>query len=312
MSSDEPLICVVGASNIDLLTKLPRLPRLGETLVGHSFHLGCGGKGANQAVMARKMGADVIMVTKLGRDMFGEYTLTNYRQQGIETTHILWDEERFSGVASIFVDDEGRNVIVIVPGANFGLTREDVSHAREVIQKADVVVCQLEVPLEATAEALRLAKEGGRALTIFNPAPGQPLEEALMRNSDVIAPNETEAEAILGITIHSIDDATAAARRLVGTGARTAVITLGDRGAVLADREGITHIPAVPVRAVDTTGAGDAFIGTLAYFLALGRPLREAVRLANAAAALSVTRVGTQVSFPCRQEFDRFVRDLGL
>ncbi len=307
MPGHEPWICVVGASNIDLLTKVPRLPKLGETLVGHFFHLGCGGKGANQAVMARKLGARVTMVTKLGRDMFGDYTFRNYQQQGIDTTFVLWDEERSSGVAPIFVDDEGRNMIVIVPGANFGLTLHDVHAAREVITHADVVVCQLEVPLEVTAEALLLAK-AGRPMTVLNPAPGQRLSEELIRLGDVIAPNETEAEIITGIPIRTVDDARAAARHLMEAGAPAAIITLGERGALVADRNGAAHVPAIPVDAVDSTGAGDAFIGTLAYFWARSEPLQRAVHLANAAAALSVTRVGTQVSFPSRAEFDEFLR----
>lgn len=307
MPGQEPWICVVGASNMDLLAKVPRLPKLGETLVGHFFHLGCGGKGANQAVMARKLGARVTMVTKLGKDMFGDYTFKNYQQQGIDTTFVLWDEKNFSGVAPILVDDEGRNVIVIVPGANFGLTVDDVRAARDAITGADVVVCQLEVPVEATAEALRIAKGAGRPITVFNPAPGQPLSPELVGLSDVIAPNETEAEIITGVTIRTVDDARAAARRLIEAGAPAAIITLGERGALVADRNGATHVPALSVNAVDSTGAGDAFIGTLAYFLALREPLQRAVHLANAAAALSVTRVGTQVSFPSRAELDGFL-----
>ncbi|MDQ7849161.1 MAG: ribokinase [Armatimonadota bacterium] len=310
MQATEPWVCVLGASNMDLLTKVPRLPKLGETLIGRFFHLGCGGKGANQAVMARKLGARVTMITKLGRDMFGEYIFRNYQQQGIDTTYVLWDEQRFSGVAPIFVDDEGRNMIVIVPGANFGLTPEDVHRAREAITRADVVVCQLEVPLEVTAEALRLAKQDGRALTIFNPAPGQPLPQELVRLSDVIAPNETEAEAITGLPIRDLPHAESAARQLLATGAGAAIITLGERGALVADPAGVTLAPAIPVKAVDSTGAGDAFIGTLAYFLAQGAPLRRGVHLANAAAAISVTRVGTQVSFPWRAELDAFLETL--
>lgn len=307
MQGAEPWICVVGASNIDLLTKVPRLPKLGETLIGHFFHLGCGGKGANQAVMARNLGAKVTMITKLGKDMFGEYTFKNYQAQGIDTSFVLWDAERFSGVAPIFVDDEGRNMIVIVPGANFGLTPDDVRAAREVLASADVVVCQLEVPVEVTAEALRLAKQEGKAITVFNPAPGRPLPDELVRFSDVIAPNETEAEAITGLPIRTLRDAEAAARRLMDAGAGAAVITLGERGAMVADRDGIAHAPAISVKAVDSTGAGDAFIGTLAYFLARGESLRRAVRLSNAAAALSVTKVGTQVSFPSCLELDAFL-----
>jgi len=299
----QPDVCVVGSSNIDLLTKAPRLPRMGETLIGHRFHMGFGGKGANQSVMAAKLGANVTMVTKLGKDMFGEATYKNFKDQGIDTKYIFWDEERFSGVAPIFVDDDGNNFIVIVPGANWGLLTEDVLRAGGVIEGADVVICQLEVPLETTAEALRIAKKG-RALTVFNPAPGSPLPAELFSFSDVIAPNEVETEAILGKQIKSMGDAETAINEFLDRGSRVVIVTLGERGAMVGDEAGIDHIPTIPVKSVDTTGAGDAFIGTLAYYLAIQKPVREAVYIANIAAALSVTKIGTQTSFPSKREVE--------
>ncbi len=305
MSKREPRICVVGSSNMDLISKIPRLPKMGETLVGHSFHMGCGGKGANQAVMAAKLGAQVTMVTKLGRDPLGEMTFKNYRDLGIDTTYILFDEERFSGVAPILVDDHGRNMIVIVPGANDGLSPEDARRAKEAILAADVVVCQLEVPIETTIEAFRIAKEG-EVRTILNPAPGRLLPGELLALSDITSPNETETEIITGLPVETLEEAEAAAKKLREMGTRVAIITLGEKGALLVDEEGTTHVPAVETRAVDTTGAGDAFIGSLAYFLAQGRTLRDAIKRANAVAAISVTKVGTQVSFPSREE----VKDL--
>jgi ribokinase len=307
MSTGEPWICVVGSTNMDLVTKVPRLPKTGETVLGRHFLTSYGGKGANQAAMARKLGARVTMVTQVGRDLFGDDAVKNFRELGIDTTFVRRHASEPTGVASILVDDDGRNVIAIVPGANFALTPDDVRAARDVLASADVVVCQLEVPLEATAEALRLAKAHGRAVTIFNPAPGRTLPAGLLGLCDIVAPNETEAEAVTGIAVHGPEDAQAAARALLDAGAGSAIVTLGAQGAVVVDRSGATHIPAVPVAAVDTTGAGDAFIGTLAYFLGTRRPLLEAARLAGAAAALSVTRLGAQVSFPTRPELDEFV-----
>jgi len=288
---------------MDLLTKVPRLPRLGETLIGSHFHMGFGGKGANQAVMAAKLGAKVTMVTKLGRDMLGEAAYKNYQDNGIGTGYISWSDAS-SGVAPIFVDDEGNNFIVIVPGANFDLTPEDVREAESAISEADIVVCQLEVPHETTLEALRLAKRGG-AVTLFNPAPGAPLSDEFFRMSDIMAPNEVEAGDILGTRIETFDDAENAVREFLKRGSGVGIVTLGDRGAMVGDDSGVVHVPSTGVRAVDSTGAGDAFIGTLAYCIAACVPLLRAVRIANLAAAVSVTRVGTQVSFPSREEIDK-------
>lgn len=309
--AETPRICVVGSSNIDLISKVPRLPKLGETLVGHSFHMGYGGKGANQAVMAAKLGAQVTMVTKLGRDVFGEGTLKNYREQGIDTTHVLFDEKLFSGVAPIFVDDNAKNFIVIVPGANMGLSPTDVHAARAAILSAALLVCQLEIPIETTLEAFRIAKSGG-VQTILNPAPAAPLPDELLQLTDICAPNETETELLTGMPINTLEQAEAAARALLQRGPKTVILTLGERGALLVDKHTVEHVPAVPVNAVDPTGAGDAFIGSLAVFLGEGVPMRDAILRANAVAALSVTKIGTQVSFPKRAEADAFLRERGL
>jgi ribokinase len=303
----KPHICVVGSSNIDLLSRVPRLPKLGETLPGHSFHMGYGGKGANQAVMAARLGARVTMVTKVGRDVFGEGTVQNYRAQGIDPQFVLFDETRFSGVAPIFVDDNAQNFIVIVPGANLGLVPEDVHAAREAICSADLLVCQLEVPVETTLEAFRVAKGAG-VRTILNPAPATPLPDELLGLADFCAPNETEAELLTGLPVRTIEEAEAAARCLLDRGPGVVIVTLGERGVLLVQGPEAEHIPAVKVEALDPTGAGDAFIGGLATFLGEGLPLGDAVRRANGVAALSVTRTGTQVSFPTRAEADAFLR----
>jgi ribokinase len=307
----QPKICVVGSSMIDMISKVPRLPKLGETLVGRSFHLGYGGKGANQAVMAAKLGARVTMVNKVGRDVFGEGTLGNYREQGIDTTHVMFDESRFSGVAPIFVDDNAQNFIVIVPGANLGLLPADVQKAAEVILAADILICQLEILTETTLEAFRIAKSGN-VRTILNPAPAASIPDELLQLSDICAPNETETELLTGQPVGTMAEAEAAARKLLSRGTRTVILTLGERGALLVDEDTVESIPAVKVDAVDPTGAGDAFIGSLAVFLGEGLSMSNAIRRANAVASLSVTRIGTQVSFPKRVEVDDFLEKQGL
>lgn len=304
-------ICVVGSSNIDLTARVPRLPKLGETLVGHSFHLGYGGKGANQAITAAKLGARVTMVTKLGRDVFGEDMLKNYRAHGVDTAFIRFDEAHSSGIATIFVNDQAQNFIVIVPGANATLTPDDVRAAAHAIREANAVVCQLETPLETTLEAFRIAR-AANVCTILNPAPAAPLPDELLALTDICVPNEIEIEMLTGVTVETLPDGERAARTLLARGVRTIIVTLGERGALVVTADTVEHIAPIVVNAVDPTGAGDAFIGSLAVFLGEGIALREAVRRANAIAALSVTKIGTQTSFPTRSEADVFCRQQGL
>jgi ribokinase len=293
-----PKICVVGASNLDLISYVPRLPRMGETLHGTRFHMGYGGKGANQAVMAAKLGGDVAVVTKLGQDIFGENTLKNFQSWGVDTQHVLFTDQAFSGVAPIAVDPEGHNSIIIVTGANDVLTVEEIEAARSTIAAAQIVVCQLEIPLDITLAALRVARQEG-VTTIFNPAPARPdLPEELYQLSDIFCPNESETELLTGRPVNSTEEAEAAARVLLERGAGTVILTLGERGSLLVTTEDSAHVPATPVKALDTTGAGDAFVGSLAYFLAGGKTLTEAMRRANHIAAISVQSSGTQTSFP--------------
>jgi ribokinase len=291
-------IVVVGASNIDLISYVPRLPEPGETLHGSSFQLGYGGKGANQAVMAARLGSPVSIVTKLGRDVFGEGTLENFRENGIDTTHVHVTEEATSGVAPIAVEPDGTNAIIIVTGANDLLTTEELEQAREVFAEAAVVVCQLEIPLERTREALRIAREEG-ARTILTPAPAQAdLPGELFELADVLCPNESETELLTGEPVTTAAQANAAARALLERGTGAVVLTLGSRGCLIVDGDRATAVPGEDVDAIDTTGAGDAFVGSLAHFLASGRGLRDAADRANRVAALSVQARGTQTSFP--------------
>jgi ribokinase len=306
-----PRICVVGSSNIDLIAKVPRLPKLGETLVGHSFFMGYGGKGANQAVMAAKLGAQVTMITKLGRDVFGEDYLKNYHTLGLDTRYVLFDDHLASGVAPILVDDNAQNCIVVVPGANSALSPADIQAAAPAIQEAQILICQLEIALETTLEAMRIAKAAG-VMTILNPAPAHPLPDELLQRADICAPNETETELLTGLPVSTLTEAEQAARALLARGPRTVILTLGERGALLVDGQTVDHAPPVKVNAVDPTGAGDAFIGSLATFLGEGVPIHTAIRRANGVAALSVTRIGTQNSFPQRSAAAQFLQERGL
>jgi ribokinase len=306
-----PRVCVVGSSNIDLTFRTPRLPRPGETLVGRAFHLGFGGKGANQAVMAARLGAAVTMIGRVGRDRFGEQTLGNYQNEGVDTSHLRLDPDHPTGVASITVDDAAQNSIILVPGANQALSAADVEAAAPAIRAADVLLCQLEVPVEAVGAALSLARSAG-VRTLLNPAPALPLPDELLRLADLCVPNEIEVEQLTGQLAATQDQAEAAARALLRRGPATVLVTRGERGALLVDAGTSAYFPAVPVAAVDATGAGDVFIGSLAVFLGEGRPLADAVGRAQAVAALSVMHLGTQAAFPSRAEAEAFLAARGL
>ena len=297
-----PKICVVGASNIDLVSYAPRLPKIGETLPGSRFQMGFGGKGANQAVMAALLGASVTMVTKVGNDIFGKDYLNHYQQLQFDTRFVFMTEEAATGVAPIWVDEgSGNNAIIVVTGANDLLSAADVEAAREAIVGAQVVLCQWECSLEASLAALRIAKAAG-VITIFNPAPARAaLPAEAYQLSDIFCPNETETELLTGQPVATLDQATAAARVLVERGARQVILTLGERGSLLVTADETSHVPTTAVQAIDTTGAGDAFCGSLAYFLAAGQPIRRAMAGANAVAAASVQKRGTQTSFPQRE-----------
>jgi ribokinase len=293
---------------VDQVARAPRLPAAGETLIGSAFAVCCGGKGSNQAVMAARLGADVTMVVKLGRDALGERTLENYRDQGIRTDFVLFDDELPSGVALIWVNEQtGQNSIICVPGANLALTPADVHSAAATITASSVVVCQNEVPLVASRAALALAKGAG-VRTIYNPAPAADVTDELLELCDVVAPNETEAAFMTGVRTATDDGAAEAADSLRRRGARAVVLTLGQRGALVLDDSGLTHIAARSVRAVDTTGAGDALVGSLAFYLARGDSLHEAAQKSCLVATQSVLKPGTQTSFPYPHELPEICR----
>jgi len=295
---ERPKICVVGACNLDLISYVPRLPSMGETLHGHRFHMGFGGKGANQAVMAAKLGGAVTMVTKLGQDVFGENTLKNFKSWGVNTQHVHFTDQAFSGVAPIAVDTEGHNSIIIVTGANDLLTGQEIEAARPAIAASSILVCQLEIPLEISLAALRIAREEG-VKTIFNPAPARSeIPQEFYQLSDIFCPNETETELLTGMSVQSLEEAENAAKVLMERGAAKIILTLGERGSLLIADATTEHVPVAPVKALDTTGAGDAFVGSLAFFLAAGKSLSDSIKRANRIAAVSVQSSGTQSSFP--------------
>lgn len=295
-------VCVVGASNIDLISYIPRLPVEGETLHGTEFRMGFGGKGANQAVMAAKLGASVAMVTKLGDDIFGKQTLENFQKLGIDTGNVTLTKEAFSGVAPISVDQSGRNSIIIVTGANDLLSSKDIQSAKNTIRSSKVLVCQMEIPVEISISALKIAKEAG-VLTVFNPAPARKdLSEEIYGLIDIFSPNETEAEILTGVKINSLKDAETAGKILIEKGVKNVIITLGEKGCMLLTKDGGEYFQVDSVDAVDSTGAGDAFIGSLAMSLAKDRSLSDSIVFANKIAGISVLNKGTQTSFPAVSE----------
>lgn len=301
--SRSPRVAVVGSANTDLTTFGDTFPRPGETIFGKSFDLGFGGKGANQAVAARYCGADVVMVAKVGNDLFGEATVKNFASLGIDATHVRIVDGVSSGVAPIFVEPNGQNRIIVVKGANDTLKPADVDAAASSLQNVDVIILQFEIPLETVYYTVQFARKHN-IRCIVNPAPAQPVQLAELAAADYFVPNETEAEVIAGMPVHSIEEAKSCAATLRSKGFRKVILTLGSRGSLIAGEGWEELIPPFQVTPKDTTGAGDAFIGSFSVFLAEGLPEREALSRANLYAGLSTTRVGTQKSFPKRAEFE--------
>ena len=299
-----PLIAVVGSANVDLTTFNDVFPRPGQTVFGQKFDLGFGGKGANQAVAARLCGADVAMVAKVGSDLFGPATIKNFESHGMDTTYVRIAEGVSSGVAPIFVEPGGQNRIIVVKGANDTLSPEDVDAAAPLLGKADAIVVQFEIPLPTAYHTVRFAGNHG-IRCIVNPAPAQVTDFRELSAADYFVPNESEAETITGIQVHSIEDAEKCAEFLLQRKIPRVVITLGERGCLLARPEAMELIPAFKVQAIDTTGAGDAFIGSFAVFLGEGLAEKEALLRANLYAALSTTKPGTQKSFQSRADFEK-------
>jgi ribokinase len=298
-----PVIAVVGSLNIDLIAYTERVPEAGETIIGRDFAMGFGGKGANQAVMAARLGARVSMVGALGDDVYAGMTFENLERQGVDAAHVA-RVDGSSGVAPIWVDAEGQNRIIVVPGANDRVDPGAAAKAVRSMPGVAVVIAQLEIPQRVTLAAFRAARAVG-ATTILNPAPAAPLDPDLLEVTDWLIPNESELALIAGERVELDDDA--ALRRVAGRFAPRLLVTLGARGAAVVGNDGVTRVPAVPVKAVDTTGAGDAFVGAFAFGLAAGLDEARAVRLGIACASDSVTRPGTQRSFASPEDARRIV-----
>jgi len=298
-----PRIAVVGSANIDLTTFTEKFPRPGETIFANRFDLGFGGKGANQATAARFCGAHVAMVARVGNDLFGPATIENFRSLGIDTSHVRQIDGVSSGVAPIFVDGAGQNRILVVKGANDKLMPADVDSAADVLKNADCILLQFEIPLETVYHTVRFAAKNNIRCMV-NPAPSQPIDLSGLSDLDFFVPNESEAEEISGSPVRNLEDAKNCARKLLDHGIRHVVITLGANGSLLASQDGFHHVPAFPVTTVDTTGAGDAFIGSFATFLSEGFSEVDAASRANLYAALSTTSIGTQKSFYDRARFE--------
>ena len=309
--SKRPRIGVVGSSNVDLVTYVDRMPVWGETIAAPRFEMSHGGKGANQAVAAAKLGAAVVMVSKVGDDMLGDGVLQNFERTGVDARHVERVAGQSTGTATILVDRSGDNCILIVKGANGDLTPEDVERAGDDLKTCDLILTQLEVPLETVYATLAFGKRHG-VKTALNPAPAiRDLDMMRAREASFLMPNETELAILTGLPVESEAEVAAAAHSLVAQGVEAIIVTLGARGSLLATAKGARRIAPVKVEAIDTTGAGDAFIGSFARYLAAGLPLDAALAEATRYAANSVTRRGAQKSYATEAEFEAFRASLG-
>lgn len=302
-----PKVTVIGSANVDLTIQVDRLPHPGETVSDGRFYTSFGGKGANQAVAAVRAGAQVRFLAKVGRDLNAERILRRLKAQGIHTDFILRDEEDHSGVALIMVDRHGRNAIAVAPGSNRKLTPEEIRGFEPLKGWGDVLLIQLEVPLDAAEEALTLAQMW-RLRTILNPAPARLLDGRLLARVDILTPNERELEQLSGMKVKGETTAVEACRKLLEQGVGEVIVTLGEHGALHVTRKGQKPFPGCRVEAVDTTAAGDAFNGALACALAEGQTMEDAIRFANAAGALAATKRGAQDSLPHRDEIESLLQ----
>ncbi|XP_053314875.1 ribokinase [Spea bombifrons] len=306
MAEEVPEVIVVGSCMTDLVSLTPRLPKAGETIHGSKFFIGFGGKGANQCIQAARLGAKTAMVCKVGDDSFGNNYIENFRQNNVSTDFVGQTGAAATGAASIIVNSEGQNAIVIVAGANLLLDAEDLGKASAAISGAKVMVCQLEISPGVSLQALKMARTSG-VKTIFNPAPAiSDLDPEFYSYSDIFCCNESEAEILTGVRVAGAGDAGAAGSLLLDRGCRLVIVTLGGEGCVVLSRDDRTprHLPTNKVTAVDTTGAGDSFVGSLAFYVARYPHLsiEEMVRRSNSIASVSVQAAGTQTSYPCRRD----------
>jgi len=307
MPDKNPIITVVGSTHMDFVVVADHIPRTGETVMGSSFKMTPGGKGANQAVAAALLGAKSYLVSCLGEDHIGDLLLENARKKGVSTDYVVRDPATYTGVALIIIDKEGRNVIAVAPGADHMLATEDIDRASEVMAKSDVILLQLEIPLEIVSYVIRKASQFKKVKTILNPAPARVLPGDVLKNVYVLTPNEVEAELLSGLSVANVNDAERAGKRIIKKGVTSVVITLGEKGSFVVTQKESKLVPAIKVKPVDTTGAGDAFNAGLAFALAEGKEIEEAARFANFVAALKITKLGAQEGLPSRAEVEDFI-----
>ncbi|WLD93840.1 ribokinase [Alkalihalobacillus sp. AL-G] len=300
-------ILVIGSFMMDLVVRTPRAPQKGETIIGTHFSRYPGGKGANQAVSAARLGGDVTMVGMLGNDSFGDDILEELQINQINTKFILRDNTSSTGIGLVTVEEDGNNRIVIVPSANLNYRPTDLVNVESLIEKADILLVQLEMDISVTEEAISCAKQYGVPV-ILNPAPGRKLEDHLFEKVTYLTPNETEAELLTGIKINSIEDVKEAGNVLLSKGVENVVITMADKGALIVNQLGSYHVPGYPVDIKDTVAAGDAFNGGLAIGVASGKSLKDAIHFANAVGALTVTKEGAIPSVPYLNEVQEFIK----
>jgi len=305
MSTNSKIV-VIGSSNTDMIVKSDHLPLPGETVVGGKFFTAPGGKGANQAVAAARLGGNVSFVAKVGKDQFGDAAIENYRKEGMDTQYVTRSTGSASGVALILVDGKGENSIAVASGANSDLSKNDIDAAAEQIKNASIVLMQLESPVDTVLYAAKMAAEGG-ATVVLNPAPASAIPEEMYRYLYAVTPNETESELLTGVKVEDEASALKASEVFIGRGVKKVVITLGSKGAFVNDGGNTYMVPARKVKAVDTTAAGDTYNGAMCVALAEGKSLKEALEFATKASAIAVTRMGAQPSVPTREEVDSLI-----
>ncbi|WP_040205216.1 ribokinase [Neobacillus jeddahensis] len=300
-------ILVIGSFMMDLVVRTPRAPQDGETIIGHNFSTFPGGKGANQAVAAARLGGSVTMAGKVGTDEYGKKALLTLEEEQIDIQNILIDDENATGIGFITLEESGNNRIVVVPGANLAYSVSELDKIKSLIKNSKIMVLQLEMSLEMIEQAVSYAASFDVPV-ILNPAPAQKLEDSLLRKIAYLTPNESEAELLTGIKITSIEDAEAAGKHLLEKGVKNVIITLAEKGSLIVTESGTTHVPGYTVNLVDSVAAGDSFNGALAVGISQGKPLDEVVRFANAVGALTVTKQGAIPSLPYQTEVEEFMK----
>ncbi len=305
-------ICILGSINMDMVISINKMPLIGETIFSDDFKLAHGGKGANQAVASKRLGADVYMISKVGQDAYGNQIVNSLQEENINVTNVFRDNSKPTGTAIITVDNDGNNSIIVVPGANMNLNLEEIDKCKEVIANSDIIVAQFETPIEVTIEAFKFAREN-EVITILNPAPAKKIPDELLKYTDIIVPNETEATTLTGVNVQDLESAKQAANIFLDKNVKYVIITLGNKGAALISKKNGILIPAYKVNVVDSTAAGDSFIGAISTKLKKDnfdiKSLEEAIKFANKVSAITVQREGAQPSIPFLKEISSIYKE---